>query len=56
MRTLSDRETPQPLKSLLTHSKYFFMGKLPVFRSVKLIIILPSTKLQRINLQKSLSQ
>lgn len=28
--TLSDRETPQPLKSLLSHSKYFFMGKLPI--------------------------
>ena len=26
-KTLSDRETPQPLKSLLSHSKYFFFGE-----------------------------
>nr|DAN52504.1 MAG TPA: hypothetical protein [Caudoviricetes sp.] len=23
--------TPQPLKSLLSHSKYFFVGKLPIW-------------------------
>ena len=46
MDTLSDRETPQPLKSLLSHSKYFFFGETTLYVA-KLAINSALSKYQR---------